>query len=263
MIRREEVGPQRGSPARLKFRNYRVIYAAKVETRRRVIVSSSRSARTVRRRAHDNGASKDGSSLKRKLRSDPTPSDDLVQAFVARTGRALARIAERMPRERLVAVVGAETDTDVLFGSLQEAAAIGAEIVPDQPDPLTAAYLRGAEMKRELLRSEGGMLSGPQLAEHLGITPQAIGKKRDKNHVFWLELGEGYSYPAFQVGASGLLPDIREVLDALAEGDPWARVSFMLTGDARLGGRRPLDVLREGDVASVARAARGYGEHGA
>jgi hypothetical protein len=81
--------------------------------------------------------------------------------------------------------------------------------------------------------------------------------------VFWLEVGDGYVYPAFQVGPSGLLPGIREVLDAFDEDDPWARVNFMLTGDARLGGRRPIDVLREGDVASVTRAARGYGEHGA
>ena len=146
---------------------------------------------------------------------------------------------------------------------LDDAAAIGAEITPGEPDPLTAAFLRGAEMKCALLKAEGGVLSAPQLAEHLGITPQGLGKKRDRNQVFWLEVGDGYVYPAFQLGPGGLLPGIREVLDALEERDPWARVSFMLTGDARLGGRRPLDVLREGDVASVTRGARGYGEHGA
>jgi len=190
-------------------------------------------------------------------------SDDLVQAFVARTGRALARIAERMPRERLVEAVGAETDTDVLFRSLQHAAAIGAEIKASPPDPLTAAFLRGAEMKRALLRAEGGVMSGPELARHLGITPQGLGKKRGKGQVFWLEVGEGCVYPAFQVGPDGLLHGVREVLAAFQQGDPWARVNFMLTGDVRLGGQRPLDVLRAGDIAAVVRAARGYGEHGA
>jgi hypothetical protein len=199
----------------------------------------------------------------RSRRAEPGPSDDLVQAFVVRTGRALVRIAERMPRERLVEAVGAETDTDVLFRSLQDAAAIGSEIATDEPDPLTAAFLRGAEMKRALLKAEGGVLSAPQLAEHLGITPQGLGKKREKRQVFWLDLGDGYVYPAFQVGPKGLLPGIREVLDAFEEKDPWAQVNFMLTGDARLGGRRPLDVLREGDIDAVIRAARGYGEHGA
>jgi len=201
------------------------------------------------------GAGRDGRVVSRS-------SDDLVRAFVARTGRALARIAERMPRERLVEAVGAETDTDVLFRSLQHAAAIGSEIEATPPDPLTAAFLRGAEMKRALLRAEGGVMSGPELARHLGITPQGLGKKRDKGQVFWLEVGEGCVYPAFQVGPDGLLHGIREVLSAFQQGDHWARVNFMLTGDARLGGQRPLDVLRAGDVAAVVRAAHGYGEHG-
>lgn len=180
-----------------------------------------------------------------------------------RTGRALARIAERMPRERLLEAVGAETDTDVLFRSLQHAAAIGAEVVPSAPDPLTAALLRGAGMKRALLRAEGGVMPGPELARHLGITPQALGKRREKGQVFWMAAGDGYCYPAFQLGPDGLLPGLREVLAAFTEGDPWVRVNFMLTGDARLGGRRPLDVLREGGTADVVMAARGLGRHGA
>lgn len=191
------------------------------------------------------------------------PGDDLVQAFMARTGRALARIAQRMPRECLVEAVGAETDTDVLFRSLQQAAAIGSEIEASPPDPLTSSFLRGAEMKRALLRAEGGVMSGPELARHLGITPQGLGKKRDKGQVFWLEVGEGYVYPAFQVGPDGLLHGVREVLAAFQQGEPWARVNFMLTGDARLGGHRPLDVLRSGDTAAVVRAVHGFGEHGA
>jgi hypothetical protein len=86
-----------------------------------------------------------------------------------------------------------------------------------------------------------------------------LGKNRDRNQVFWLEIDDSYVYPAFQVGPSVLLPGIREVLE---EEDPWARVNFMLAGNAPLGGRRPIDVLR-GDVALVTRAARGLGEHGA
>src|SRR3712207_8582283 len=58
---------------------------------------------------------------------------------------------------------------------------IGSEIKADALDPLTAAFLRGAEMRRALLKAEGGVLSAPQLAEHLGITPQGLGKKREKD----------------------------------------------------------------------------------
>ena len=107
------------------------------------------------------------------------------------------------------------------------------------------------------------MLSAHQLAQHLGITPQGVGRKRERNQVFWLEVGDGFVYPAFQVGKSGLLPGIRDVLDAFRVPDPWMRVSFMLTGDRRLGDRRPIDVLRQGMNTDVVRAAAAYGEHGA
>jgi hypothetical protein len=73
-------------------------------------------------------------------------------------------------------------------------------------------------MQLALLRVEGGVLSAQQFAEHLGITPQDLGKKHNRNRVFWLEIGDGYGYPAFQVGPSGLLPGIREVLDAFPGG---------------------------------------------
>jgi hypothetical protein len=182
---------------------------------------------------------------------------------MARTGRALARIAELMPRDRLIEAVGAATDTEVLYRSLQDAVAIGAEITIDAPDPLTRALLRGAEMKRDMLRAEGGVLSAQQLAQHLGITPQGVGRKRERNQVFWLEVGDGYVYPAFQVGRSGLMPGIRDVLDAFQVTDPWMRVSFMLSGDRRLDDRRPMDLLRQGMIDEVVRAAATFGEHGA
>ncbi len=59
------------------------------------------------------------------------------------------------------------------------------------------------------------------------------------------------------------MPGVREVLDAFNVEDSWTRVNFMLTGDYRLGGARPIDVLREGRIDDVARAAAAYGEHGA
>jgi hypothetical protein len=135
--------------------------------------------------------------------------------------------------------------------------------LPDKPDPLTEAFLRGSEVKREMLKAEGGALSAQQLAKHLGITPQGLGRKRDRNQIFWLEIGDGYVYPAFQIGRTGLLRGIREVLAALTVDDQWMRVNFMLTGDFRLDGKRPIDLLRKGRIDEVIAAAAAYGEHGA
>ena len=194
----------------------------------------------------------------------PTGADGaLVQAFVQRAQRAATLIAQRMPRERLIEVVAAPTDTDALLLSMQEPAAIAAQIAPPALDPLAAALLRGARIKRALLQAEGGTLSAQQLAEHLGISVPGLAKKRDRGQVFWLPVGDGYVYPAFQVGSDGLLPGVREVLAAMADPDPWVRLNFMLTGDARLGGERPIDALRAGRIDAVVRAARGLDNDGA
>ena len=206
-----------------------------------------------------------GSQVKRPTRDDraeASASNDLVQAFVERAKRAATAIAQRMPRERLVQVVAAPTDTDALLMSMQEPAAIASGITLSGPDPLAAALLRGARIKRALLQDEGGVLSARELAEHLGITVAGLTKKRDRGQIFWLPVGQGYVYPAFQVGGDGLLAGVREVLDALPDRDPWVQVNFMLTGDARLEGARPLDVLRTGAIEAVLRAARAQGEDG-
>lgn len=111
-------------------------------------------------------------------------------------------------------------------------------------------------MKREMLKL--GVLSAQQLAEHLGIT-EGLARKRERNQVFWLDVGDGYVYPAFQLGKNGLLFGM---LDAFLVDDAWMRVNFMLTGDARVEGQRPIDLLRKGQVEDVERAATAYGEHG-
>lgn len=86
---------------------------------------------------------------------------------------------------------------------------------------------------------------------------------RKRNEVFWLDVGKDYVYPSFQLDVNGLLPGIQDVLDAFMFDDSWMRANFMLTGDVRLGGRRPIDALREGRIIDVKIAAEAYGEQGA
>jgi hypothetical protein len=71
-----------------------------------------------------------------------------------------------------------------------------------------------------------------------------------------LDANGTHVYPAFQLSNGCLLPGVEEVEDG------WMPVNFMLTDDARLGHRRLLDVLCEGHIDDVIKAARTYGEHG-
>ena len=195
-------------------------------------------------------------------------TDELVEAYLRRAGRALERIARALPRQRLVEAVGAESDAEALYRTLLEPAAvvagIGAGDDDDTADPLATARLRGARMKRELLKSEGGVLRAGQVAVLLGISTQAVNKRRKAGALLGLDVGGGtrFLYPAFQfTERGGVVPGLREVLRAFtAVEDPWMRANFLLTGDPRLGGRRPIDALREGgEVEAVRAAAAVYG----
>jgi hypothetical protein len=130
-------------------------------------------------------------------------------------------------------------------------------------DPLAKARLRGALAQRELVAADGGALSGAEIATLLGVSRQAVDKRRKAGQLLAVELPRrGYLYPAWQVTDAGVLPGVVEVLAALRDHDPWAQARFFVTGSTRLGGKRPLDRLRRGDVEAVLRAARAFGEHG-
>jgi hypothetical protein len=98
-----------------------------------------------------------------------------------------------------------------------------------------------------------------------GISRQAVDKRRRAGKLLALPAGErSWRYPVWQLEAEGgVLPGLEEVLRNFGVEDPWTRAAFLLGGNDRLSGKRPLDALREGLVEDVARAARSVGEHGA
>lgn len=121
------------------------------------------------------------------------------------------------------------------------------------------AFTRGAVMKRDMLQLEGGVLSADEFASRIDIPAAAF----ETQPLLWLDIDGKRVYPTFQIVDGGLLPGISTVVEAFAIDEPWMRVNFMLTGDARLGGKRPVDALREGHISEVIEAAQAYGEHGA
>lgn len=131
-------------------------------------------------------------------------------------------------------------------------------------DPLAAARLRGVTLKRDLLTAEGGTLTGEQAAAHLHLTRQAVDKRRRKGQLLAFSLGRrGYAYPAWQFHEGRVLAGLEQVLAALGEYSSWTQAMFLTTGDIRLGGRTPLECLRDGHVDAVVVAATAYGKQGA
>lgn len=125
-------------------------------------------------------------------------------------------------------------------------------------DPLAPARLRGIVVKRRLLDMEGGTVSSQKMAALLGISRQAVDKRRKRGTIIGLDLGRrGYVYPVWQVD----LPGFAEVLAKLDELGPWAQAGFFLAPNTWLEDRTPLAALRTGQTDAVLRAASLYGEH--
>jgi hypothetical protein len=131
------------------------------------------------------------------------------------------------------------------------------------PDPrLKAALDRGRAVRQKLLEAEGGSISAEAAAKELGMSKVAV-LKRYQNHklVAWREEKQNaIRFPIWQFKNGKVLDGIEAVLDKLKEGslDDFGRLLFFLSNSKFLGGKRPLDCLRSGEVHKVIVAAEGY-----
>jgi len=182
-------------------------------------------------------------------------------ALVSRLLRVVTNLEKELPKERINEAVAAPTDYLVFLNAIS-ASSLTSEAAAE--DPLAAAKFRGLERKRELLEAAGGALSAQGVADLLGITRQAVDKRRAQNQLVALTQGKrGYIYPWFQFEDGKTLPGLEEVLQELKSFDPWMQLAFFVNANDRLSGKKPAAALRVGSPEDVLRAARSYGEHGA
>jgi hypothetical protein len=131
-------------------------------------------------------------------------------------------------------------------------------------DPLARAFLDGLGARARLIEQNGGIFKTERVAEYLGITTQAVNKRRALGQLVGLTFRKrGYVFPAWQFTDRGTVPGLEQVLQALRDHDEWMQNVFFINPNTRLGGQRPLDLLREGEIQEVLDAAREFGQHGA
>lgn len=197
-----------------------------------------------------------------RSRRQPTPpSTELRSVFRRRVEALVDRLSERAPDESLAAALEAPSDFGGLARLLSDTAALGVSL--ETVDPLAEAIARGAEIKQELLRDAGGGWSSPRVAELLGITRQAVDKRRRAGKLLALQSGQGgYVYPVCQFADGEVLPGLDQFLAAFSAGGPWVRLSVLLAPADEIGGISPLDALRRGDIQAAVLAASVHGEQG-
>lgn len=110
------------------------------------------------------------------------------------------------------------------------------------------------------------MLESNEISVALGGRPGNREKARvlrERSELLGLPHGRGFVYPSFQVDPrrKDLRVEVREVnkiLDAAA--DPWGVASWWVSGNDRLDGERPLDVVSSSRAPSVVAAAKAMAE---
>jgi len=189
------------------------------------------------------------------------PSGAIQQALTARLFHAVAGLAATTDETIAAAALGRPSDYSLLLELLTDPAVV--ERVREE-DPLGPARLRWLRDRERLLAAEGGAVPVTAAMAILGLkSRQAVQQRRARGKLLGLPLGGStYLYPVWQFDQQGVLPGLPETLAALEHLDPWGQVAFLLSGDARLDGLRPLDALRAGRVTEVVAVTRQYGEQG-
>lgn len=172
---------------------------------------------------------------------------DLRRAFVYLPGKEVWEAAARHhDREVLL---------DLLTGGEME------EVYEEEAER-ALARVEGLLYRRELLEKAGGVLGVGMVAELLGLTRDAVDKRRKRGRLVAVDLGRhGWRYPAFQFTGEGLLGGLEEALEALEPEDGWVALSFFLEEAEELGGETPAEALAEGQTEAVIDVAALYREH--
>ena len=171
-------------------------------------------------------------------------TDPVRAAFQRRSMDALSRISTQASLESLAEALAATTDVGALARVLGDADVLGAAV--SALEPLAPLIARNAEHRLELLSESGGALSAGEVGDLLGITRQAVDKRRRANGLLALRRGGDWRYPRaqFDETAHEVLDGVSKVVEAFAEAGPWVTLDFLLAPDDLLDGRSPIEVLR-------------------
>jgi len=194
--------------------------------------------------------------------SAETAREALAQAFLKRSVKMLERVSSSASSEALKSALSSPTDVGGVATLLSDLAPLDVDL--SSVDPFVEAMALGAAIKQELLTSGGGGLTSSQVASALGITRQAVDKRRIRLALLAVPNGSGeYLYPACQFTSTGVIPGLEEVLRAFQIRSPWTQLSALLAPAPALGGRTILEALKSGAIERAIAIAASFGEQAA
>lgn len=128
---------------------------------------------------------------------------------------------------------------------------------------LAAALARGRKIRKKLQEAEGGSISLAEAAARLRIPAGTVLRWYHGGKIIgWRESKNAVRFPVWQFQGGKVLPGLADVIVLANKGwdclSDYGRMLFVLSHLGSLQGRRPLDLLREGDVERVKQAVLDY-----
>jgi hypothetical protein len=187
--------------------------------------------------------SRDTTNRTSRTRSAAVKDLGVARALRARFNTVIERVIETADPAMLERAVAAPTDLGAVARAISESATSLASVA--ELDPLAAAYARGAEQKAQLLKACGGTLSVNEVATLLGVSRQAIDKRRREGKLIAVPKGADFAYPAIQFEDGAVVPGLQKLLAEL-ESASWVALQFLMAPSEQLSGHSPLQVLKSG-----------------
>ena len=134
-----------------------------------------------------------------------------------------------------------------------------------EPSSRAKALLKGVQIAQNDLKESGGTYDLDQVRILMnGISRQMVDRKvREGSLLAVPGPSNRRAYPTVQFTSDGtVVPGLKAVQDALPTNNPWAVLNFLVRPDPRLNGRKPIDLLKAGEIDLVVDAARRMGQQG-
>jgi hypothetical protein len=134
-----------------------------------------------------------------------------------------------------------------------------------EPSSRAKALLKGVQIAQNDLKESGGTYDLDQVRVLMnGISRQMVDRKVREGILLAVPgPSNRRAYPTVQFTSDGtVVRGLKAVQDALPTENPWAVLNFLVRPDPRLNGRKPIDLLKAGEIEVVIDAAQRMGQQG-
>lgn len=180
----------------------------------------------------------------------PAPKDDVLGELVDRLGDEPMAVLEELRRALVEPASPSRRLDPARWGP-----------APDADETRAAAAANAVRLARERTEVAAAAMSREDVAELLGVSPQAVSNRIRSGRLVAIREGRRWLLPVWQLDAGSADPVLPGVADLLGAwpGSPVALSRWATTPSHDLDDRTPAAALRDGDVRAVTAAARAIG----